>query len=64
MADALQSLNHDSLAYHEIRLVLASVLWTFDLSLCDQSEDWLDQKVFLIWAKGPLFVELKERALD
>jgi hypothetical protein len=38
------------------------VLWAFEVSLCEESEHWLDQDVYLIWAKGPLFVRLKERA--
>jgi cytochrome P450 len=49
----------DSLAYHEMRLVLASVLLSFDLELCDAVERWPDQKVFVLYVKGPLMVRLK-----
>jgi hypothetical protein len=49
---------HDSLAYHEMRLVLASVLLCFDLELCDEAEDWLDQDVYILWEKEPLHVKL------
>ena len=42
------------MAYHEIRLILAKVLWHFDLKLCGESENWIDQKVYLMWEKGPL----------
>jgi cytochrome P450 len=48
-----------NLAYHEMRLVLASVLLSFDLELCEESEGWTDQKVFLLYVKGPLMVRLK-----
>lgn len=48
-----------SLANHEMRLVLASMIWNFDLELCEESESWLDQKVYILWVKGPLMVKLK-----
>lgn len=47
-----------SLAYHEMRLVLASVLFHFDLVLQDNETVWLDQKVHILWEKGPLLVKL------
>lgn len=46
------------MATHEMRLILAKVLWAFDLRLCDQTGDWLDQKLFLTWQKTPLGVTL------
>jgi hypothetical protein len=51
-----------SLAYHEMRLVLATIIWHFDLELCEESDGWLNQKVFAIWQKGPLIVKLKQRS--
>ncbi|KAH8883169.1 cytochrome P450 [Thozetella sp. PMI_491] len=48
-----------NLAYHEIRLILSRVLWNFDLELCPQSENWADQKVFILWQKHPLMVKMK-----
>ncbi|OAL51830.1 cytochrome P450 [Pyrenochaeta sp. DS3sAY3a] len=48
-----------NLAYHEMRLILASVLFHFDLELCDDREDWLNQEVFTIWVKKPLLVKLR-----
>ncbi|KAF9698788.1 hypothetical protein EKO04_002912 [Ascochyta lentis] len=48
-----------NMAYHEMRLVLAKVLWAFDLELCEKQGDWLDQRVFLVWEKVPLMVRLK-----
>ncbi|KKY18590.1 putative cytochrome p450 [Diplodia seriata] len=47
------------LAYHEMRLILANVLWHFDLDLCAESKDWMDQEVYTIWEKGPLMCKLK-----
>ncbi|KAF2176727.1 cytochrome P450 [Zopfia rhizophila CBS 207.26] len=51
-----------SLAYHEIRLIIATVLFHFDLELQECSKDWTEQKVYAIWEKNPLMVRLKPRA--
>jgi hypothetical protein len=48
----------DSLAYHEVRLILAMLLYSFDLSLCGESKNWNVQKVFTLWEKPPLMVTL------
>lgn len=50
-----------SLAYFEMRLILAHVLWNFDLELATESTDWSRQKVYAIWDKSPLYVKLKPR---
>ncbi|KAI0012831.1 cytochrome P450 monooxygenase-like protein [Xylariaceae sp. FL0662B] len=42
------------LAWHEMRLLLAKVLYNFDLELCAESRDWSDQKVYVLWQKKPL----------
>lgn len=34
-----------SLAYFEIRLIFARMLWNFDFELMEESRDWTDQKV-------------------
>ncbi|KAF4540655.1 Cytochrome p450 protein [Lasiodiplodia theobromae] len=47
-----------NLAYHEIRLILSMMLWTYDMELCDDSLTWSDQKVWTLWDKPPLFVRL------
>jgi hypothetical protein len=47
-----------SLAYHEIRLVLSNVLWSFDLALSEESEGWLEQDAYAVWEKRPLVVRL------
>lgn len=43
------------MAYHELRLILTKVLYNFDLSLEDDSIDWLPrQKIWIMWDKGDL----------
>ncbi|RMZ84443.1 hypothetical protein DV738_g836, partial [Chaetothyriales sp. CBS 135597] len=53
-----------ALGYAEIRLVLCKLLWTFDMTLCEDSRDWLNQDVFIIWDKPPLMVRLTETQLQ
>jgi cytochrome P450 len=48
-----------NLAYHEMRIIFATVLWHFDLKLCQESESWSNQKVWSVWSKGPLWVKAK-----
>lgn len=46
-----------------MRLILATVLLEFDFELRPESRDWaVDQRTFLVWEKGPLYVNLKKRA--
>ncbi|OCL13583.1 cytochrome P450 [Glonium stellatum] len=47
-----------NLAYHEMRLVLATVLWNFDLTFCEESDNWPDQLCYTLWEKHPLLVRL------
>lgn len=45
-----------------MRLILATTLFNFDLKLKDKEESkWLDQKVFMVWEKPPLMVDVKKR---
>ncbi|PNS20350.1 Isotrichodermin C-15 hydroxylase [Sphaceloma murrayae] len=49
-----------NLAYHETRLLLASVLHHFDLELDPKSKDWHDdQLIYNLWEKVPLWVKLR-----
>ncbi|KAF2006836.1 cytochrome P450 [Amniculicola lignicola CBS 123094] len=48
-----------NMANHEMRLMVAKVLYTFDFELCPESENWKDQAVFNLWEKHPLFCKLK-----
>ena len=42
-----------------MRLILAKMMWHFDMSLCPESENWNRQKVFLMWEKRPLMVKME-----
>lgn len=57
-ADAELSQNF---AWNEMRLILATVLLKFDFRLRPESDGWTDQKVFLVWEKHPLWVDVKSR---
>lgn len=55
-----------NLAYHEMRLILARLVWEFDLELVggggQHGEEWLQrQKIWIFWDKGPLMVRLRRR---
>ncbi|KAI1073350.1 cytochrome P450 [Whalleya microplaca] len=43
----------------QMRLILATLLFTFDLELCDESRRWNDQKTYMLWMKKPLMCRLK-----
>ncbi|KAK6603848.1 cytochrome P450 [Botrytis cinerea] len=47
-----------NLAYVEMRLIIARILWEFDIEMCDGMENWSDVKIFLVWDKKPLPVRL------
>ncbi|KAL1624255.1 hypothetical protein SLS56_007957 [Neofusicoccum ribis] len=48
-----------NLAYHEMRIIMANMLWHFDLELCSESNGWSDQKTYILWQKSPLWVKVK-----
>jgi cytochrome P450 len=48
-----------NMAYHEMRLIIAKVLYHFDLDLCPESYGWDDQNTYLLWEKKPLMCKLK-----
>ncbi|KAF9892085.1 hypothetical protein FE257_002491 [Aspergillus nanangensis] len=52
-----------NLAYMEMRLLMAIVLFRFDMELCPVSANWVKQKNFLLWAKPELMVRLLPRAV-
>lgn len=48
-----------------MKLILAKMVWSFDLSLDAKSEDWMDRcKVSTLWKKPELAVHLKEVVRD
>ncbi|KAE8310481.1 cytochrome P450 [Aspergillus transmontanensis] len=51
-----------NLAYAEVRLTLAKLLWHFDFTLdVDKTGKFLDQKIWSIWAKRELYMFIKKR---
>lgn len=51
-----------NLAYHELRLILAKVLWNFELKLQSGYENWgVGQRTYQLWEKPQLDVKFKER---
>ena len=53
-----------NLAYHEMRLILAKVLFSYDLKLCEDCEQWAEtQRTFSLWEKPPLMVKLSEKQI-
>lgn len=57
-------MNFYSLAYHEMRIIFATLLWHFDLELCSESSSWLDQKTYILWEKPELMVTIKARSIN
>ncbi|KAH8587676.1 cytochrome P450 [Bisporella sp. PMI_857] len=49
-----------NLAWAEMRVILAKMLLNFDWELAQGGDDWLNQKAYVIWEKGPLNVKLKK----
>ncbi|OAL47372.1 averantin oxidoreductase [Pyrenochaeta sp. DS3sAY3a] len=47
-----------NLAYLEMRLVIANLIWHFDLEDVTPGT-WRDQKIYMVWDKPPLMVKLK-----
>ncbi|KAL7806057.1 cytochrome P450 [Trichoderma gracile] len=51
-----------NLAYAEMRLILAKIMWHFDLTLHPDSADWMErQQAFTLWQKPDLNVYIKPR---
>ncbi|KAF4953939.1 hypothetical protein FSARC_12295 [Fusarium sarcochroum] len=49
-----------NLAYAEMRMLLARLLWNFDLELMPGQENWEKQGVYVLWEKRDLNVKLTE----
>lgn len=43
-----------------MRLILARLLWKFDLEMMPESRNWADQKIWTLWNKGKLQVKLTQ----
>lgn len=49
-----------SLAYAEMRLILAKIIYNFDIRIADDSKNWVNgQKAYAVWHKPDLNVYLK-----
>ncbi|KAF7180412.1 hypothetical protein CNMCM7691_009580 [Aspergillus felis] len=53
-----------NLAYAEMRLILALIIFNFDMKIAPDSRDWIQQKNFTLWEKPPLKVYLKPVARE
>lgn len=49
-----------SLAYAEVKTMLARLMLAFDMELMPESLDWNKQRSYLLWEKRPLYVKLSE----
>ncbi|KAI0399852.1 cytochrome P450 [Xylaria palmicola] len=50
-----------NLAWHEMRLMLAKLVYEFDIE-SDAGSEWLDQNVYVIWERKPLICRFKDAA--
>lgn len=51
-----------SLAWAEMRLILAYILWHLDPKLHPESQDWIDRSdVYFLWQKPPLHMSFEPR---
>lgn len=50
-----------SLAYNEMRSVMARMLFHFDMELVDKEEAWEKQPIYFFWEKSALNVKLSHR---
>jgi len=50
-----------TLAYVEMKVILARVFYNYDMELCEESQGWKDElRIYALWAKKPLMVTLKK----
>jgi len=44
-----------------MKLILARIIYNFDLELVNKQDDWFNQNTFVLWDKKPLMVKINER---
>ncbi|KAJ6008198.1 Cytochrome monooxygenase lcsI, partial [Penicillium herquei] len=49
-----------NLAYAEMRVIMAKMIWTFDMRLDVSAKGWNNQRTFLVWERKPLMVHLSK----
>lgn len=47
-----------NLAYHEMRLILAAMMFSFDMELNKEGDDWVRQECHVLWAKPAMMARL------
>lgn len=47
------------LALVEMQLIMARLLFDFDLELLPEADGWVDQRSYAVWEKPPLMVRLR-----
>lgn len=52
----------NSLALMELRVILAKMLWTYDMHAVNPEANWLNQKAFVLWEKPELMLKYTRRA--
>lgn len=52
------------IAWAEMRLILARIVWTFDVKAVRKVEDWNRQQSQIVWAKEPFEVRLRWRSVE
>ncbi|CAG7916981.1 unnamed protein product [Penicillium olsonii] len=53
-----------NLAYVEMRIIMARMIFNFDMELAQPERDWLDQNCYLLWEKSGLMVRLQPRDMQ
>lgn len=48
-----------NMAWHEMRLVMATLVAGLDMELCEESRGWLGGKSYVLWEKIPLMVRCR-----
>ena len=52
-----------NLAYVEMKIIIARLVWTFDMENATEG-NWLDQRVYMVWEKRPLWIKLHPAKRD
>lgn len=51
-----------SLAFTEMRLIMARLVWNYDIEIAEESIGWDKRcKCYIAFEKGPLYIRLKAR---
>lgn len=55
----LANISFCRLANAMIRLTMVKLLWSFDMELSEPDKDWMKQRSWIMWDKGPMNVTLR-----